>query len=200
MRIAILQRDLVQGKLLEKIIVQAGHSCVVYDDGLTLSKVLARSTVDLLILDWHALRLSGTDVLKAVRSVGGERMPVMFASADGSEESAVRAFVLGADDYATLPVRHAEFRERLSALLRRAYPERYGKDSFDVGPYHFERGDRPEILVQLGSFNICSILVQNPIPRRSVGRRRPTKSHAFDSALRKSGVGRTPATAVEVVG
>ena len=138
MRIAILQRDLVQGKLLEKIIVQAGHSCVVYDDGLTLSKVLARSTVDLLILDWHALRLSGTDVLKAVRSVGGERMPVMFASADSSEENVVRAFVLGADDYATLPVRHAEFRERLSALLRRAYPERYGKDSFDVGPYHFD--------------------------------------------------------------
>jgi DNA-binding response OmpR family regulator len=148
MRIAILQRDPIQGKLLEKIIVQAGHSCALYDDGLTLSKVLARSTVDLLVLDWHALRLSGTDVLKAVRSVGGERMPVIFASADDSEESAVRAFVLGADDYVTLPARHAEFRERLCALLRRAYPERYGKDSFDVGPYHFGSDHRPQTLVQ----------------------------------------------------
>jgi DNA-binding response OmpR family regulator len=110
----------------------------VYDDGLTLSKVLARSTVDLLVLDWHALRLAGTDVLKSVRAVGGERLPVIFASADTSEESAVRAFVCGADDYVTLPVRHAEFRERVSALLRRSYPERYGRESFDVGHYHFD--------------------------------------------------------------
>jgi two-component system, OmpR family, phosphate regulon response regulator PhoB len=138
MRIAILQRDPVQGKMLEKIIVQAGYSCMLYDDGLALSKVLARSTVDLLVLDWHALRLSGPDVLKAVRAVGGERMPVVFASADSAEESVVRAFVLGADDYVTLPVRHAEFRERIAALLRRAYPERYGRESFDVGPYHFD--------------------------------------------------------------
>src|SRR5258705_13473540 len=100
MRIAILQRDPIQGRLL-----QAGHGCVVYDDGLTMSKVLARSTVELLVLDWHGLRLSGTDVLKSVRAVGGERMPVMFASADASEESVVRAFVCGADDYVALPVR-----------------------------------------------------------------------------------------------
>jgi DNA-binding response OmpR family regulator len=73
----------------------------------------------------------------------------------------VRAFVLGADDYATLPVRHAEFRERLSALLRRAYPERYGKDSFDVGPYHFDMGHRPESLAQPSLFNTCSKFVQN---------------------------------------
>ncbi|MEM5388348.1 response regulator transcription factor [Paraburkholderia phymatum] len=117
---------------------QAGHSCMLYDDGLALSKVLARSTIDMLVLDWHALRLSGTDVLKAVRSVGGERMPVVFASKDDAEESVVRAFMLGADDYVTLPTRPAEFRERISALLRRAYPERYGKDSFDVGHYHFD--------------------------------------------------------------
>ncbi|WP_336598454.1 response regulator transcription factor [Paraburkholderia bengalensis] len=172
MRIAILQRDPVQGKLLEKIIVQAGHSCVLYDDGLALSKVLARSTVDLLVLDWHALRLSGTDVLKAVRSVGGERMPVIFASEDGSEESVVRAFVLGGDDYVTLPVRHAEFRERVTALLRRAYPERFGKDSFDVGPYHFDKGRRRETLVPRSLFNICSKFVQNRREQTGVVRQR----------------------------
>jgi DNA-binding response OmpR family regulator len=77
-------------------------------------------------------------VLKAVRAVGGDRLPVMFASNDGTEESAVRAFCAGADDYVTLPVRPAEFRERVAALLRRAYPERYGAASFDVGPYHFD--------------------------------------------------------------
>jgi DNA-binding response OmpR family regulator len=138
MRIAILQRDPLQRQLIEKILEQAGHSCLTYDDGLSMSKALACSTVDLLVLDWNGVRLSGADVLKAVRSVGGDRMPVVFASRDTSEESAVRAFLAGADDYVLLPVRPAEFRERIAALLRRAYPDRHGVANFDVGPYHFD--------------------------------------------------------------
>ncbi|MDE1179675.1 response regulator transcription factor [Paraburkholderia sp.] len=138
MRIAILQRDPVQRQLIELILSQAGHSCLTYDDGLTMSKALARSTVDMLVLDWYGMRLSGYDVLKSIRAVAGDQMPVLFASEDSSEESAVRAFTGGADDYVNLPVRPVEFRERVSALLRRAYPDRHGMGSFDVGPYHFD--------------------------------------------------------------
>src|ERR1700761_4401594 len=115
MRIAILQRDPVQRQLLEKILLQADHSVLSYDDGLSMSKSLARSTVDLLVLDWHGVRLSGADVLRAVRAVGGDRLPVVFASTDTTEESAVRALAAGADDYVSLPVRPAEFRERVTA-------------------------------------------------------------------------------------
>lgn len=138
MRIAILQRDPVQRQTLEKILLQADHSCVSYDDGLSMSKALARSTVDLLVLDWHGVRLSGADILRAARAVGGDRMPVMFVSSDTSEASAVRALASGADDYVNLPVRPAEFRERVGALLRRAYPERHNTASFDAGPYRFD--------------------------------------------------------------
>ena len=138
MRIAILQRDPLQRQLIKNILEQAGHSCVTYDDGLSMSKALAHSTVDLLVLDWNGVRLSGADVLKSVRAVGGDRMPVVFASRDGSEASAVRAFASGADDYVLLPVRPAEFRERVAALLRRAYPNRHSVASFDAGPYHFD--------------------------------------------------------------
>ncbi|RDK00366.1 response regulator transcription factor [Paraburkholderia lacunae] len=138
MRIAILQRDPVQRQSLERIVMDAGHTCMSYGDGLAMSKVLARSTVDLLVLDWQGTRLSGAEVLRSVRAVRGDRLPVMFASAETSEESVVRAFSGGADDYVGLPVRPGEFRERITALLRRAYPDRFSAASFDVGPYHFD--------------------------------------------------------------
>jgi DNA-binding response OmpR family regulator len=138
MRIAILQRDPVMLQSIEKALIDAGHTCASFDDGLAMSKTLARSTVDLLILDWQGTRLSGVEVLKCMRAVGGDRMPALFASRDTSEESIVRAFVDGADDYVALPIRPAEFRERIAALLRRAYPDRFGMASFDVGPYHFD--------------------------------------------------------------
>ncbi|WP_144141194.1 response regulator transcription factor [Paraburkholderia sp. BCC1884] len=138
MRVAILQRDPVMRQSIEKVLTAASHSCASFDDGLTLSKTLARSTVDLLILDWQSTRLSGAEVLRSVRSVGGDRLPVMFVSRDTSEEITVRAFVGGADDYVALPLRPAEFRERVAALLRRAYPDRFSAASFNVGPYHFD--------------------------------------------------------------
>jgi DNA-binding response OmpR family regulator len=138
MRIAVLQRDPVMRLSIEQILQKAGHTCMAYDDGLAMSKALARSTADLLVLDWQGTRLSGADVLRSVRGVGGDRLPVLFASHDTSEESMVRAFVTGADDYVGLPLRAAEFRERIAALLRRAYPARSDSSSFEVGPYHFD--------------------------------------------------------------
>jgi DNA-binding response OmpR family regulator len=138
MRIAILQRDPVMRQTIEKILTTAGHTCASFDDGLAMSKALARSTVDLLVLDWQGTRLSGSDVLRSARAVGGDRLPALFASRDTSEESTVRAFVSGADDYVALPLRPAEFRERVAALLRRAYPDRFSGASFNVGPYHFD--------------------------------------------------------------
>jgi len=161
MRIAILQRDPVMRQSIETVLLSAGHTCMAYDDGLAMSKALARSTVDLLVLDWHGTRLSGAEVLRSVRAVGGDRLPVIFASRETSEESMVRALSGGADDYVALPLRPAEFRERVGALLRRAYPDRSSLASFDVGPYHFDISRRPESLIQQGLFNICSKFVQN---------------------------------------
>ncbi|MFL9960145.1 response regulator transcription factor [Paraburkholderia sediminicola] len=138
MRIAVLQRDPIMRQSIEQVLLKAGHICMLYDDGLAMSKALARSTADLLVLDWLGTRLSGTEVLRSVRGGGGDPLPVMFASLDTSEESMVRAFVSGADDYIGLPLRAAEFRERIAALLRRAYPERSSAAGFEVGPYHFD--------------------------------------------------------------
>jgi len=138
MRIAILQHDPLMRQSIEKILSGASHTCVSYDDGLAMSKSLARSTVDLLVLDWQATRLAGAEILRLVRAAGGDRLPIVFASSDTSEESMVRAFVGGADDYVALPVRPAEFRERVAALLRRTYPDRFSDASFEAGPYRFD--------------------------------------------------------------
>lgn len=138
MRIAILQRDPQQSQSIGQILMQAGHTCATFDDGRSMSKALARSTVDLLVLDWQGMRLSGADVLRSVCAVGGCRMPVVFAWHDRSEAATVRAIAAGADEYVTLPVRPAECRERVAALLRRAYPDRHSVASLDAGPYRFD--------------------------------------------------------------
>jgi DNA-binding response OmpR family regulator len=91
----------------------------------------------LLILDWNSPGLSGLDLLKSARSSFGERVPVMFATADNAEHNVVRALAAGADDYVTYPLRPGEFGARIEALLRRAYPA-ITNSSLEVGPYRFD--------------------------------------------------------------
>jgi two-component system, OmpR family, phosphate regulon response regulator PhoB len=90
--------------IIGEIVERLGHTSLPFGDGLAMSKALSRSTVDMLILDWNTGALSGLDILKSLRSVGGERLPVLFASADISEGNAVRALSAGADDYVRHPV------------------------------------------------------------------------------------------------
>jgi two-component system phosphate regulon response regulator PhoB len=124
---------------IENVLVRAGHFCAAYEDGFAMWRSLARSTMDLLVLDWQDARLSGADLLGSVRRVAGERVPIMFVSNDGSEESMVRALAGGADDYLAWPLRAAEFRARVAAVLRRAYPESFSAATcFVVGPYRFD--------------------------------------------------------------
>ena len=137
MRVAVLQTDPSQRVLISDIVKRLGHTCLTFGDGLALSKALSRSTVDLLVLDWNSTGLCGLDLLKSVRSSLGERVPVLFAAADGGEHNIVHALTAGADDYIVYPLRAAELAARLEALLRRAYPARSG-GGFEIGPYRFD--------------------------------------------------------------
>lgn len=138
MRVAVLQRDPVMRQSIEYVLTRAGYFCTAYDDGLEMSRALAHSTMDLLVLDWQSTRLAG-ELLGLVRRIVGEWLPIMFISSDRSEASMVRALAEGADDYLALPLGAAEFRARVAALLRRAYPQRCATASFEVGPYRFDR-------------------------------------------------------------
>lgn len=137
MHIAILQRDPAQRVDIERVLAQGGHTCMPFSDELVLTKALASSTVDMLVLDWKGTRLSGADVLRTVRAVNGSHIPVLFASEDISDDSVVHAFAVGADDYVSLPVCPSVFRARVDALLRRAFPDRCDRMTLDVGPYRF---------------------------------------------------------------
>ncbi|MDN7179312.1 response regulator transcription factor [Caballeronia sp. SEWSISQ10-4 2] len=68
MRVAILQSDPQHRFVIGEIIERLGHVCIPFSDGLSMSKSLSRSTVDMLVLDWHSAGLSGLDLLKSMRS------------------------------------------------------------------------------------------------------------------------------------
>ncbi|HEY9026098.1 MAG TPA: response regulator transcription factor, partial [Burkholderiaceae bacterium] len=66
--------------------------------------------------------MTGVDVLRTLRAKHRTHTPVIFVTHRDDERDVVQALLAGADDYVVKPVRGAELKARMLALLRRVYP------------------------------------------------------------------------------
>src|SRR5262245_25012947 len=86
--------------------------------GREIADVMARETIDLLVLD---LRLPGEDGMQIARKLREESdMPIIMLTGRKDEADRVMGLELGADDYLTKPFSPRELLARIRALLRRS--------------------------------------------------------------------------------
>jgi DNA-binding response OmpR family regulator len=85
--------------------------------GREIAGVMARETIDLLVLD---LRLPGEDGMQIARRLRQESgLPIIMLTGLKDEADRVMGLELGADDYLTKPFSPRELLARIRALLRR---------------------------------------------------------------------------------
>jgi len=86
--------------------------------GREIAEVMARETIDLLVLD---LRLPGEDGMQIARKLREESdLPIIMLTGRKDEADRVMGLELGADDYLTKPFSPRELLARIRALLRRS--------------------------------------------------------------------------------
>jgi two-component system, OmpR family, response regulator len=87
--------------------------------GAELMALLARDTVDLVVLD---VRLQGEDGMQIARRLreSWATLPILMLTGRAEEADRVMGLELGADDYLTKPFSSRELLARIRALLRRA--------------------------------------------------------------------------------
>lgn len=167
MRIAILEDDPQQLHMMEQMVYSMGHTCVGYSTGAQLTKDLRRESFDLLILDWELPDTSGPEVATWTRQELGPDLPILIVTLRSEETDIVHGLHSGADDFMSKPLRVAEFKARVAALLRRAYPAST-EEVQQFGPY---RLDRTTLTVHFGEeaialthreFSLALLLFQNP--------------------------------------
>jgi two-component system OmpR family response regulator len=106
--------------------------------GAELSAVLARETVDLVVLD---VRLPGEDGMQIARRLREQQptIPILMLTGRAEEADRVMGLELGADDYLTKPFGTRELLARIRALLRRAQAQASGADArAKARAYRFE--------------------------------------------------------------
>jgi len=105
-------RDLV-GRYLSK----QGYKVSLAESGSALKRIMAHSTLDLIILD---VMMPGEDGLSVCRDIrGSNQIPIIFLTAMAEEMDRIVGLELGADDYLVKPFNPRELLARVRAVLRR---------------------------------------------------------------------------------
>ena len=102
------------------------------------NSLIASSPIDLILLDIMMGEMSGLEMAEKLKSengnVKGENHlpPIIFLTALSDEDTVLKGFKLGADDYISKPFRIAEVLARVAAVLRRTAEQ--GARNQEQGP------------------------------------------------------------------
>ncbi len=127
-------------------LAREGYRVVQEHDGEAGLNRVFKSAPDLLILDLLLPKMSGLEVLGAIRGEPRTRgLPVLVLTARGTEMDKLVGFERGADDYLTKPFSPKELVARVQAILRRTRGEQ-ALAPMKIGPFQFD-SERHQVLL-----------------------------------------------------
>ncbi len=118
-----VEDDLSIRELMLYALRASGFEAEGFGDGESLFAALAHTRPRLILLDIMLPGMDGIEILKTLRAnPATAAIPVMMASARGTEYDKVLGLDLGADDYLAKPFGMMEMVSRIRAVLRRSAP------------------------------------------------------------------------------
>jgi two-component system response regulator AdeR len=116
-RVLVIEDDAVSASTLEAYLRRDGFDVAIAEDGRRGIEMHSQWKPSLVLLDVMLPKLSGTEVLSAIRRAGDT--PVIMVTAIGDEPDKIGALRYGADDYIVKPYNPKEVVARVMAVLRR---------------------------------------------------------------------------------
>ncbi|MCD6281795.1 MAG: chemotaxis response regulator CheY [Deltaproteobacteria bacterium] len=92
-------------RIVKNILRQLGFNNIVEaDDGTTGLGVLQKEKIDLIISDWNMPKMTGLDLLKAVKSDDALKdIPFLMVTAEAQQENIIEAVKAGVSNYIVKP-------------------------------------------------------------------------------------------------
>ena len=147
---------------------QTGYEAAGFVDGAALWQALEKEKPDLLLLDVMLPGQDGVEILKQLRSAAEtEKLPVIMATAKGTEYDKVQSLDLGADDYLVKPFGMMEMVSRVKAVLRRTsdggVKHLLQADGLVLNlDEHTVRADQQKVLLTYKEYELLKLFLSNP--------------------------------------
>lgn len=149
-------------------LIQTGFEAKGFADGVSMLEALKTEKPELIVLDIMLPGKDGVDVLKEMRGNPETRkIPVIMATAKGTEMDKIQGLDTGADDYLVKPFGVMEMVSRIKAVLRRCEPEK-SQEILTVG--EITLSDKEHLVTVCGErkaltfkeFEILKLFMTNP--------------------------------------
>lgn len=145
---------------------QTGFSAVGFADAKALFEALKSEIPELIVLDIMLPETDGIEILKKLRSdTKYKDIPVIMATAKGTEMDKISGLNLGADDYLVKPFGVMEMVARVNAVLRRT--SKNDETSITVGSItlneaeHFVTANGKDVELTHKEFDILKLFMKN---------------------------------------
>ena len=149
-------------------LTQTGFEAKGFADGLSMLEALKTEQPELIVLDIMMPGMDGIDVLKVIRSkTETRRIPVIMATAKGTEMDKIHGLDTGADDYLVKPFGVMEMVSRIKAVLRRCESDEK-EEVLTVGEItlsdkeHLVTVNGKKVALTFKEFEILKLFMQSP--------------------------------------
>lgn len=146
----------------------SGFEAEGFEDGRGLFAALQQGNPRLILLDIMLPGMDGIEILKALRANPATgQIPVIMASAKGTEYDKVTGLDLGADDYLAKPFGMMEMVSRIRAVLRRSVPVsresllQLGQLKLDPQGHRVYAGEQ-RVELTLKEFDLLKLFLEHP--------------------------------------
>ena len=118
MKILLAEDEVGLSKAYAQVLIMQGYEVEQVYDGKAALEAANSSTYDLMIFDVMMPKMSGFEVLKALREVGNTTYVIMLTAMSELDDK-IEGLELGADEYLTKPIPLKELVARIRSLERR---------------------------------------------------------------------------------
>lgn len=150
-------------------LTQTGFEARGFADGNSMLETLKTEIPELIVLDIMLLGKDGVEVLKEIRSDSQTaKIPVIMATAKGTEMDKIHGLDTGADDYLVKPFGMMEMVSRIKAVLRRCEPVKNEDDIVSIGDIvlndkeHIVTAKGENVNLTFKEYKILKLFMNNP--------------------------------------
>ena len=149
-------------------LTQTGFDAKGFADGISMLEALKTEKPELIVLDIMLPGKDGVEVLKEIRqSPETRKIPVIMATAKGTEMDKIQGLDTGADDYLVKPFGVMEMVSRIKAVLRRCEPDEK-EEVLSIGEItlsdkeHLVTVNGEKVVLTFKEFEILKLFMSNP--------------------------------------
>jgi two-component system chemotaxis response regulator CheY len=106
-------------RIVKGVLKQLGFTQIIEaEDGNAALGELKKESVGLIVSDWNMPKMTGLDLLKAVKGDDSlKKIPFIMVTAEGQKENVIEAVKAGVSNYVVKPFTPETFSEKLEKVL-----------------------------------------------------------------------------------